>query len=677
MTDMFIQENRLLSIETPLGPNKLLMRALTGHEGISQLFQFQLDLLSEDGNINFDQIVGQNVNVDIKLADNETKRYFNGFVSRFSQLPNEGQFAHYQAEMVPWLWFLTRTTDCLIFQNRSIPDIIQQVFQSFGFSDFELDLRRTYQEWEYCVQYRETACNFVMRLMEQEGIFFFFKHQKGKHILVMADSPAAHKPCPDQSKVRYEHSAGPGIAREEDTINSWQMEHELRPGKYAINDFYFETPSTSLLSSIEGQVTQGGNKKYEVYDYPGEYEKRGEGDSWVRLRIEEEETPHAVITGSGGCRSLVSGFRFDLSEHTRKDQNGTYVLTTISHNAHEGGTYTGIVGTEASYTNIFTCIKHSITFRPPRVSPRPLMQGVQTATVVGPPGEEIYVDKYGRVKVQFHWDRVGKHNEKSSCWIRVSHPWAGKNWGAVAIPRMGQEVVVDFLEGDPDRPLIVGRVYNAEQMPPYDLPGNKTQTGIKSRSSLGGTPANFNEIRFEDKKGQEQVYIHAERNKDTLVEHDETITVQNNRTITVDGTHTETIKKQTKITITEGTYTHDVAANTAHYHVKAALTEDYDATQTTLVAKEIKIVSEEATIHVVAAEEIMLHTGASTLTMKKDGTIRLYGKDILIAGTQEVKSAVGTQSVTCDTQKVGTSGAKINSTAVGMHEISGALIKIN
>jgi type VI secretion system secreted protein VgrG len=555
MTDMFIQENRLLSIQTPLGPDKLLLRSFTGHEGVSQLFNFQLDMLSEDSNINFDQIVGQNVTVSMKLADNKTKRYFNGILSRFSQLPNEGRFAHYQAEMVPWLWFLTRTTDCLIFQNQTIPDIIQDVFQSFGFSDFEIELRGNYQEWEYCVQYRETACNFVMRLMEQEGMFFFFKHEQGKHILVMADSPTAHKPCPDQSNIRYVHSAGSGLASEEDTVTSWQLQHELRPGKYAINEFYFETPSISLLSSIEGKINQGGNKKYEIYDYPGEYEKRGDGDSWVRLRIEEEETPHAVITGSSTCRSFVTGFRFDLSEHTRKDQNKTYVLTSITHNAHEGGTYSGIAGTEANYTNIFTCIPQTVTFRPSRVSPRPLMQGVQTATVVGPPGEEIYTDKYGRVKVQFHWDRVGQRNENSSCWIRVSHPWAGKGWGGIQIPRIDQEVIVDFLEGDPDRPIIIGRVYNAEQMPPYGLPAGKVISGVKSNSTKGG--GGYNEYSMDDTKGKEMITVHAQYDMSTTVEHDETRTVHNNRTKTIDNdevtsvgnNRTETVGNNEKITI--------------------------------------------------------------------------------------------------------------------------------
>src|SRR5262245_33141383 len=447
MANTFTQETRLLSIETPLGDNKLLLRSFFGQEAISRLFDFQLDLLSEDDNISFDQIIGQNVTISIKLADNETERYFNGFVSRFAQLPGEGRLARYQAEVVPWLWLLTRTTDCRIYQNKKVPDIIRETFDLYGFSDFELQLRGSYDPWEYCVQYRETACNFVMRLMEQEGIYFFFKHEKGKHTLVLADSPLAHKPCPYQSKVRYEHSPGEGAIHEEDVVESWRLEHELRPGKYSVSDFYFETPSNSLLASVDSQITQGSHDKFEIYDYPGEYETRAGGDGWVRVRMEEEAAAHAVIHGAGGCRSFVSGFRFDLSKHFRRDQNGAYVLTSIAHSAQQNG-FEGANGDgTSSYGNSFTCIPHSVVFRPQRVSPKPLMQGCQTATVVGPAGEEIYADKYGRVKVQFHWDREGKRDENSSCWIRVSSPWAGKSWGVISIPRISQEVIVDFLEG--------------------------------------------------------------------------------------------------------------------------------------------------------------------------------------------------------------------------------------
>ncbi|MEK7407309.1 MAG: type VI secretion system tip protein TssI/VgrG, partial [Acidobacteriota bacterium] len=518
-TGTFTQQNRLLSLTTPLGPDKLLLRSFTGHEAISQIFHFQLDLLSTEPAINFDDIVGKNITFGIVLADNTNQRLFNGCVSRFAQLGGEGRLARYQAEVAPQLWFLTRTADCRIYQNQSVPDIIQEVLQRFGVQHVENQLQGSYRTWDYCVQYRETAYHFIQRLMEQEGIFYFFKHEEGKHTLVLADASSVHRPCPNQETVRYEPGAGPGFARDEDYVYDWRLQHEIRPGRYATADFNFETPMTKLLSSVDSSINQGGNSAYEVYDYPGEYAKRDEGDREARLRMEEEETPHAVITGAGYCRAFTPGYKFDFTEHERRDQNATYLLTSVNHTAHEGGFYSGIGSPQdAAYENMFTCIPYEVPFRPPQVTTKPLCRGSQTAIVTGPSGEEIYTDKYGRVKVQFHWDRLGEYNEKSSCWVRVSQPWAGKNWGAIWIPRIGQEVVVDFLEGDPDRPLITGRVYNAVQMPPYGLPGEQTKSTFKSYSSKGG--GGFNEIRFEDKKGSEQVFIHGEKDLDIRVKND-------------------------------------------------------------------------------------------------------------------------------------------------------------
>ncbi len=538
----FSTEGRFFALDTPLGPDKLLVTSFTGEEGISRMFEFHLELVSTDFAIDFDRIVGANVTLRIRLED-DSERYINGYIRRFAQLPVEGHLARYEAEMVPWLWFLTRTADCRIFQDQSVPEIIEEVFQRFGFQDYENRLQGNYQPWEYCVQYRETAANFVMRLMEQEGIYFFFRHEQGRHFLVMGDRPSTHQPCPTKARARYQHAVGPGAEPLEDVIIELRYEQQMRPGKYALNDYNFQTPSTSLFSSIDSRIDQGGNKRYEVYDYPGEYLKRERGDAVVRIRMEEEETPHTILSGAGNCRAFASGFRFELTDHERQDLNGEYVLTSVSHSGRSEQYYAGSEAQGTSYSNTFTCIPFDVPFRPERLTPKPIIQGCQTAVVVGPAGEEIYVDKYGRVKVQFHWDRVGSKDDNSSCWIRVSQLWAGKNWGAMFIPRIGQEVIVDFLEGDPDRPIITGRVYNAEQMPPYDLPANQTQSGIKTRSSKGGGASNFNEIRFEDKKGQEELYIHAERDLSTVVEANESRSVGGSRSTTIQQDDTRVIKK--------------------------------------------------------------------------------------------------------------------------------------
>jgi type VI secretion system secreted protein VgrG len=519
----WVQSDRFLNLQTTLGDNKFLLRAFTGREGISQLFHFHLDLLSDDPAINFDDIVGQNVSFAVRLADTSKERCFNGYISRFSQLPGEERFTHYEAEVVPWLWFLTRTADCRIFQNKSIPDIVDQIFKDFGFTDHERQLRGTYTPWEYCVQYRETAFNFISRLLEQEGIYYFFKHENGKHTLVLADSPGAHDPCPEQSKVMFERTFGE-VRREEDVIFSWKQEQEFRTGKIAVTDYNFETPTTNLAAGIASSINQGGNQRFEVYDYPGEYEKRNEGDGLAKLLIEAEEAGHSVFTGGSDCRSLVSGYTFELFGHERRDQNGTYRLTAVSHSASEGGFYSGAGSdTDSTYRNSFTAISSSVQFRPPRLAPKPLVHGTQTAVVSGPSGEEVYTDKYGRIKVQFHWDRLGQRNENSSCWVRVAQPWAGKGWGGMIIPRIGQEVVVSFLEGDPDRPLITGTVYNAVQMPPYALPDKQVVSTLKSCSSKGG--GNSNEIRFDDTKDSELFYVHAAHDHDMLVDNNRRETV--------------------------------------------------------------------------------------------------------------------------------------------------------
>jgi len=533
----YTQEGGLFKIDTPLGKDVLLLRGFKGTEGISRLFRFELDLLSENSSISFPDIIGKNVTISLKQPD-ESYRYLNGVISRFAQQATEEHFTSYSAEMVPWLWFLTRNADCRIFQNKSIPDIIIEVFSNLGFNDYTNSLQGSYDPREYCVQYRESDFNFVSRLMEEYGIFYFFKHEQGKHTLVLADASTAHSPCPGQSSVRYVTvSGGP----QEDVITEWQIEQELRTGKYSLEDYNFQTPSTNLMVNEPTVDEVGGNSKFDTYDYPGEYLTKGAGESLARVRMQEEEAEHLVAHGMSQCRMFVSGYKFTLEEHPRKDMNTDYVLTEIQHAAVTDAYPSSRAGEGESYSNTFTCIPLSVPFRPLRITPRPTVKGLQPAVVTGPSGEEIYSDKYGRVKVQFFWDRLGKKNENSSCWIRVSQPWAGKNWGAVFLPRIGQEVIVDFLESDPDQPLITGRVYNAEQMPPYTLPDMQTRSTIQSRSSKGGGPSNYNELRFEDLKGSEQIFINAEMDMDHRVEHDSREYIGNNRHLIVNASQLELV----------------------------------------------------------------------------------------------------------------------------------------
>ena len=615
----YTQDNRRIGIGTPLGKDVLLLSSFQGEEGISRLFRFDLELLSENESIDFDALVGKNVTFWVVLADG-SERYFNGQVSRFSQGARDSDFTSYHAEVVPWLWFLTRTSDCRIFQNKKAPAIIQQIFTDFGFKDYALRLYGDFVEREYCVQYRETAFNFISRLMEEEGIFYFFEHEDGKHTLVLANSPTEHKPCPHQANVRYEKSSG--AWQEDDVILEWRLQQELRPGKYALTDYDFENPKTDLAANVSGKGT------YELYDYPGEYLKRADGDSRVRIRLQETETPYMVGYGSSDCRDFASGYKFNLTEHYRGSQNQGYVLTSVHHVANQGGDFRSGADEDFHYRNTFECIPASTPFRPSRLTPEPVIQGAQTAVVVGPSGEEIFTDKYGRVKVQFHWDREGKLDENSSCWIRVAQLWAGKKWGSIYTPRIGQEVIVDFLEGDPDKPIITGRVYNAEQMPPYDLPDEKTKSTIKTYSSKGG--GGFNEIRFEDKKGSEQIFINAERNQDVRIKNDLFETIGGETNLIVEKDQLEQVKGD------------------KHQHVSGDLNLKVDGTKSLTAGMDLQekvgtnfALDAGMEIYLKAGMNLVIESG-TTLTLKVGGNfINLNPAGVFISGTMVMINSGG------------------------------------
>lgn len=515
----------------------LLLNEMGGDEELGRLFSYELQLNSLDANIDLNQLLGKPMSVSLQLADGGA-RYFHGLVARCSQNIDQGQFASYQVTLRPWLWLLSRTSDCRIFQNLSIPQIIKQVFRDLGFSDFEDALSRPYREWEYCVQYRETSFDFVSRLMEQEGIYYFFRHEQDRHVLVLADAYGAHATVPGYTSVPYYPKDEQ--QRERDHMHNWHLVQQVQPGSLELNDYDFQRPSASIdvRSAMPRPHTAGD---YPLYDYPGTYVKSEDGEHYARTRIEALQTLHEQVEFSGNARGLGSGHLFSLTGFSRRDQNREYLILGARYYITQERLESGGGAASAQFDSSLTCIDAQQSFRPLANTHRPIVKGPQTALVVGPKGEEIWTDQYGRVKVHFYWDRHDQSNENSSCWIRVSQSWAGKNWGSMQIPRIGQEVIVSFLEGDPDRPIITGRVYNAEQTAPYDLPENATQSGMKSRSSKGGSPANFNEIRMEDKKGLEQLYIHAERNQDIVVEVDESHSVGHDRNKSIGHNETVTI----------------------------------------------------------------------------------------------------------------------------------------
>jgi type VI secretion system secreted protein VgrG len=536
------QDNRLIAVDTPLGKDVLLLTGFSGTEEISRLFSFELEMISENHSIPFEKIIGQPVTVSMVLANG--KRYFNGIVSRFSQSRGGGEtgpdprVSFYTATVVPWLWLLTRTADSRIFQKQTVPEIVEKIFKEKGFKDYKFLLDGTYRNWDYCVQYRETDFNFVSRILEEEGIFYFFKHENRSHKLIIGNSNSKFNDCPNQPIAKY-HTTGGTAFLPDDRIHGLEHTQEIRAGKYTLKDFNFEIPNTDLESIMPSKKPGPGER--EVYDYPGSYLTKEEGGQLAQVRMEEEEAQITSLVGTSGCRPFSTGFRFTLQDYYRKDLNNKpYILTSLHHQASQGADYPGVAGgSDLEYSNHFTCMPFEVPYRPLRITPKPVVEGVQTAIVVGPAGQEIYTDPHGRVKVQFHWDREGKKNENSSFWIRVSQLWAGSSWGAMYIPRIGHEVIVDFLEGDPDQPIIIGRVYHGQNRPPYVLPDEKTKSTIKSDSSIGGEGSN--EIRFEDRKGKEELYIHAQHDFNQVVENDQTDVVHNNRTSQVDRDDSETV----------------------------------------------------------------------------------------------------------------------------------------
>lgn len=492
---------KIMDIVTPLGADVLLFHNLRGTERLGRLYDYTVGLLSTRNDIDPKALLGKNATVKIRLPKGGP-RCIDGCVTRFALVGSHGRYARYEMQLRPWMWFLTRASDCRIFQNEKVPDILKKIFAKYPNAAIEERLTGSYEPWVYCVQYRETDYNFVARLMEQEGIYTWYKHSEGKHTLVLCDSPAAHDPYPGYASIGFVADQR-SIGTEKERILDWACGAEVQTGKYVIDEYDFTKPATELQQKTLHK-REHEQAEHEIYDWPGDYDTLGEGESYVRLRMEELQAGHERASAVTNARGIHCGATFTLKSHPRADQNKPWLIVAthleLSSNEHETAAQSG-----ATFNASVEAIPAATQYRSPRETPKPLIQGLQTAKVVGPAGEEIYTDEYGRVKVHFHWDRYGQENENDSCWIRVSHPWAGKNYGGIHIPRIGQEVVVEFMEGDPDRPLITGRVYNAQQMPPWKLPDNKTQSGTLSNWSIGGGGASM--LRFEDKKGIEHLEL--------------------------------------------------------------------------------------------------------------------------------------------------------------------------
>ena len=652
---------RMMELSSPLGRD-LLFRWLRGREELGRPSEFELAALSTRNDIKPSDLLGKKITVKLERAKGGT-RYFNGHVTRFAQGDTVGRYYEYRMTVRAWLWFLTRTRDCRIFQEKTVPDILKEVFADHSMAVFDDGLNGTYAQREYCVQYRETDFDFVSRLMEEEGIYYFFDHGDGKHTMKLVDADSTHKKLPGRDSIPY-HLPGRVLHSDEEYIQVFRQGQRIQPGLVATRSYDFAKPKADL--GVKAQIIEKHDSAdYEIYDYEGDYVQADNGDHLARVRIDELHTGFELAEAECSVREIAVGYTFKLTSAPRKDQEKDYLIVKAEWDL-QNNTYETNTEEDAVYHCTMTVLQAKQQFRPERITPRPTMGGPQTAVVVGPGGEEIYCDKYGRVKVQFHWDRYGKKNENSSCWIRVSNPWAGANWGGMAIPRMGQEVIVDFLEGDPDQPIITGRVYNADQMPPYALPANATQTGIKSRSSKGGGAANFNEIRFEDKKGSEQVFLHAEKNQDIEVEKDETHWVGNDRKKNIDHDETTVVKHDRTETVGNNE-TIGIGGN-------RSITVDKSETATVALQR-THTVGVNETITVGAAQEITVG-GAQAITVGAaqmisvgaTQTISAAANQTLNAGRDQGINVGGTQTVNIGKNASMTIAADENHTVSGKRQ---------
>jgi type VI secretion system secreted protein VgrG len=522
-----IQANREVTVKTALADDVLLFTSMSGSEQLGRLSEYRVRMLSTDGNLKIADVLGQPMSVVFTTTEDGDVRHFNGIVTRFCSTGWSGELAAYEATVQPWLWLLTRASNCRIFQDMTVPDIVKEVCSAYGgVAALSADsLSGDYPLLPYCVQYRETDFNFVCRLLEGAGIYFYFTHDADRHTMVLADSYSAHQPIAGYEGLKFATAALRKGEWAEESVSAWSASGAIESSKYVLNDFDFEKASSSLNGGLvaTASIPAGfAQAEYELFDYPGNYSVAADGNALARGRMESRHGQCEQIDATTNARGLYPGGLFTLAEHPRDDQNRDYLVTAATYDII-GNDYSSDGGSAFAFHCHLSAIGKEHAYRPLPVTYRPVVHGPQTAMVVGKAGEEIWTDKYGRVKVQFHWDRLGHNDENSSCWVRVAQGWAGKGWGAVTVPRIGMEVVVSFLEGDPDRPLVTGCVYNSDAMPPYPLPDEQTKSTVKSNSSKGGE--GFNELRFEDKKGAEEVFVHAERDFNRVVKNNDTLKV--------------------------------------------------------------------------------------------------------------------------------------------------------
>jgi len=688
-----VQEFRSVQIKTPLEDNQLLFSAIKAEEQLSELFRYTVELLSTTDDVDFNELLGEPMTIAMALP-NGGHRFLNGVVSHFSHQGYRDEYAVVEVVLRPWLWFLTQSRDCQIYQDLTIPAIVMQKFESLGFSQFSYDLSADYTDWNFCTQYQESDFDFISRLLEKEGIYYYFTHEDGKHTMVLCDHIGAHFTAENYSEVPF-YPASEKQVREEDHFNEWMINARVVTDTVVLDDYGFLDPKGARQGALKVSHTLTGTDQcmeplHTDYDYSADYPytEKGEklksyADRIVQSRTEAYQAQRERVVGEGVVHGIGAGNLFCLTGYNRDDQNREYLVVKIEFQFSLGSYNAGDKSKALPFSCTVECLPSTIPFRPIRKTKKPLMQGVQTATVVGKSGEEIWTDKHGRVKLFFHWDYRSAKNEKSSCWVRVSQSWAGSGYGALHLPRINNEVLVEFINGDPDQPIVTGRVYNGDNETPFKLPAKATQSGFKSRSSKGGNARNYNEIRMEDKKGSEELHFHAEKNMTETVENDHSVSIGNDRsetikkdkTLTVEGKVKETISGEHKVVVTEGNAIFEVQKGTGSLFFKKETSICTDATlkmasvkamevssldeMKVKAKKALSVSSESSTVNITGdgevnvssgAANVVLKAGCSSITLAPDGTITIKGTTVKIESGEINAKASG--DVTIDGSEV-------------------------
>ncbi|KIC47734.1 type VI secretion system tip protein TssI/VgrG [Tateyamaria sp. ANG-S1] len=643
-------------------------------EGMSTLSETTIEFLSSNDALDMQDMLGKTIHLGLKDGDNKD-RFFTGTCTSVEYVGLYQGLSHFVAELRPWLWFLTRTQENRIFQDLTVVEIIQQVLEAYGFwSDVEKKLSASYKTRVYCVQYRESDFTFISRLMEEEGIYYYFIQDGKKLKMVLADSISAHKPTPGTSEFEFFFKESE-YRRRQDHIFDFNEATGVTTGKITLNDYNFEAPKADMRTVKAIPKGQHKHKSYEFYRYPGHSRIDGTGDEFTKIRMEAEAVRHKLSRGVANVRTLGVGQTFKMKGHPRKHNNNEYLCTRAVHHLQIETDYEDTEtkkplfesklpvdeDNKDTYRIVFDVIPKTEPYRAPQDTPWPVDMGMHTAVVTGPSSEEIYTDKYGRIKVQFHWDRLGKKDEKTTCWVRCVMPWTGKNWGMISIPRIGQEVVIQFEEGDPDRPICTGMLYNTDTMPPYALPENMTQTGIKTRSSKQGGSDNFNELVFEDKKDDEFVRLQSEKNYREIIKNNAEITIGIEKQDP--GDLTQTIYHTKTETIQTGDHIFAVETGNQEVFVKTDHTARIEGkSSTTIVGDTSMLVETGSYTQTISTGDVAREVssgGESVVVSLGDYTLDTSAGSVAITAGTEISLTVGANSIVIDQSGITISGTMV------------------